>query len=431
MNPTDGEDRARHQGHPRRLPHVRQFAVRDELILVAPERTEDVLDGLADNRALAINETGRAIWELCDGSRTPDDIVSVLEPQFEIDSSVLVEHVSQTLMDFTRLGLLEGLVEHSRARMPTTFVIGIEDKPYFWWQAAIWLESFRGKLPRGWETYVVVCNDAGPISPELRSILASYDTRFAQSTNHARTNLIDIGHEGGQCYSAGNKIEALSVVADTIDPAGMICLLDSDIFLYGELQLDIMPAQCAMARNWHVEKELFLSSVDKNDGKGIDLQKLLDALGCQQQFQPGGVNVFVTGEVARNEKFIADCFRFAHAIFLLGRAAGADAAWMAEMPCYALAMAANGIAFELLEHKQFLVSDCNEETIPPGTLYHYYSDPKDFGRAAFSGSRWHKQAYFDQDFLRTDFQDFATTATTDHEKYFFHLAAIARKRLDV
>jgi hypothetical protein len=158
---------------------------------------------------------------------------------------------------------------------------------------------------------------------------------------------------------------------------------------------------------------------------------LLDAIGCKRTFEPGGVNVFVTGDVARNPKFIADCFRFAHALYLLGRAAGADVVWMAEMPCFALAMTSNGIAYDLLERKEFLVSDCSEASIPEGTLYHYYSDPQDFGRAAFRDSKWHKQAYRDQDFLQSDFEQFVRDADTDHERYFFRLARNARKRLHV
>ena len=419
------------QGYPRRLPQVRQFTVKDELILVAPVTAADALDGMTDNHALAINQTGRAIWELCDGAHSLDDIARSLEPLFDVNREILIKHIGLALVDLSRAGMLGGLIEHSRAQTATTFAIGIEDKPYFWWQTAIFLESFRGQLPAGWQTFVVVCNNGETISSELRNILDKYDTRFAQSTNHAKANRIDVGHNGGECYAALNRVQALSAVADKIDPSGMICLLDSDVFLYGGLQLDIMPMNCAMARNWHIEHEPFFSTVKKNDGKGVDLHKLLDAIGCKQQFKPGGVNVFVTGEVARNEKFIADCYRFAHALFLLGKAAGAGIAWMAEMPCFALAMTANGISYDLLERKEFLVSDCNEASIPPGTLYHYYSDPKDFGRAAFLDSQWHKQAYMDRDFLRSDFEQFASSATSDHERYFFHLAATARKRLYV
>jgi len=322
--------------------------------------------------------------------------------------------------------LLDGLVFYT-----ITFVIGIEDKPYFWWQTAIFLESFRGKLPTGWRTFVVVCNNGAKISPELERILNRYSTPFSQSTNHAQTHRIDIGRNGGECHAALNRVEALSVAAKSVRDDDLICLLDSDIFLYGPLNMEIMPSGCAAARNWHIDNTKFFATVNKNAGRGIDLNKLLEAMGCEQPFLPGGVNVFVTGKVAKKEKFIADCYRFAHALFLLARAADVEIAWMAEMPCFALAMTANGIAYELLENTEFLVSSCAEASIPHGTLYHYYSDPKDSGRFAFRGSKWHKQAYHDQDFLLSDFDSFARKASTDHERYFFQLAKQAGARIDV
>jgi hypothetical protein len=420
------------ESRPKQNPATRQFGVADELILVATRVIGAVEgeDGEPENLAFALNGSGRAIWELCNGERSVSDIVDLLARQFDIEPHVLSRQVSQAVVSLSRQGLLDGVLEHTRASTDMTFVIGIEDKPYFWWQTAIFLESFSGKLPAGWQTHVVVCNDDAPLSPALRDIFSTYDTRHSQSTNHAVTHRIDVGHKGGQPYAALNKLEALRVASQNIDPEDMICLIDSDMFLYGDIPLEIMPTRCALAKSWHVNADLFFSTVAKNQGKGVDLTKLLEALGCSRQLSPGGVNVFVTGEVARSEKFVADCFRFADALLLLGRAAGLEETWIAEMPSFALAMTINGIDYELLERKEFLVSDCDEAEIPSGTLYHYYSDPRDFGRSAFRGSAWYKQAYYDLDFLRTDFEEFARNATTAHEKYFFDLANAARSRLD-
>lgn len=416
---------------PRRVSQVRQFAVGNEIILVSPDSS---LGGDKDepiNQAVTLNPSSSAIWELCDGKRTIDDVIDTLLEQFPVDRASLTPQVTQVLSELSRLGYMEKREANVAARLPITFVIGIEDKPYFWWQTAIFLESFRGKLPVGWKTFVVVCNDHNPISPELQRILDAYEVNFELATNHAQKNRIDIGQDGGECHAALNRIEALSVVGQAAEHSGLICLLDSDIFLYGDLNLEIMPNGCAMPRNWHIESDLFFSTVEKNKGKGIDLNKLLDAMGCAQKFEPGGVNVFITADVARNKKFIADCFRFAHALFLLGRTAGAEVVWIAEMPCFALALTANNISYELREQKELLVSDCDEETIPPGTLYHYYSDPGDFGRGAFRESKWHKQAYHQADFLHTDLLQFSRDAMTDHERYFFQLAKAARDRIDV
>jgi hypothetical protein len=278
---------------------------------------------------------------------------------------------------------------------------------------------------------VVVCNNGEPISEELRNIFLRYETKFTEALNYAKTYPLDIGHNSGECYSALNRVAALSAASKYVDDDDVICLLDSDTFLYGDLNIEILPARCAAPRNWHIDRELFFSSVDRNEGRGINLRKILEAIGCEQDFKPGGVNVFVKGEIAKNQKYIADCFRFAHAIFLLGRVAGVKVVWMAEMPCFTLAMTANGIVYDLLERKELLVSGCDEQSIPAGTIYHYYSDPADFGRTAFRGSRWCKQAYVNENFLRTDCGQFAAVAATDHERYFFELAEKARNRLYV
>ncbi len=418
------------KGQPGRAAHVRQFAVKDELLLILTDDRPRLSSDEPRQKALAVSQTGRAIWELCNGINAPDDIARSLASHYDIDFPVLRHHVYEALTDLSRLGFIEGLVEHERATIPTVFAIGIEDSPYFRWQTAILLESLQGKLPAGWQAHVVVCNDGAEISAPLRNILTAYKAKYTVATNHGHNHRIDIGLNGGRFYPAMNKAEALAVAAQSVRPSDMIFLLDSDMFLYGDLPLDIFPGGCALPRNWHVEHQPFLASVGQNGGKGIDLNKLLEAIGCESPFHAGGVNVFVTGTVARDPKFIADCFRFAHALYLLGQAAGAELTWIAEMPCFALAMTANGVSFDLLVDKQFLVSDCDEAEIPDGTFYHYYSDPKDFGRAAFKGSTWCKQAYADRDFLSTDFDHFARDATTAHERYFFELANRARRRLN-
>ena len=92
-----------------------------------------------------------------------------------------------------------------------------------------------------------------------------------------------------------------------------------------------------------------------------NLRTLLQAIGCNDELKPGGVNVFVTGAAAQNKKFISDCFRFAQVLFLLGRIAGLRKTWIAEMPGFALAMTANGIPYDLLKNQEFLVPSCREE----------------------------------------------------------------------
>ena len=423
-------DRALHRAErPCRRPRIREFRVKDEVVLVAAPDVAGLLDLSDSNRALSLNRSGCAIWDLCDGNRSVEDIVDVIRMRFRVDRNALRQQVGDALARMARLGFLDGIRSRTKARPGTAFVLGIEDKPYFWWQTAIFLESVRGKLPDGWRTLVVVCNDRAPISDELENIISIYEADYAQGANYDQSQRLDVWLNGGSYYSALNRIEALLVAAGHVDESDMICLLDSDIFLFGDINLDIMPKRCAAPRNWHIQTEPFFSSVAINQGRGVDLAKLLEAIGCDKTFKPGGVNVFVTSAVAKNGKFIADCFRFAQAIFLLGRVAGATNTWMAEMPCFTLAMTANGIAWDLLEQEEFLISSCQESAITAGTFYHYYSDPADFGKAAFLHSKWHKQAFSKDNFLLSDFRQFAADAKTDHEKYFFQLALNARERL--
>jgi len=417
----------------RRRPGIKAFPVSDELVLVAQRGCANPQEDDNGNRALTLNGSGRAIWELCDGSHTVADMVRALEGRFPVDRDLLSRQVPEALAEMSRAGFIEAVPDRSVHETGTVFVIGIEDKPYFWWQTAIFLESFRGKLPRGWRTLVVVCNDGNPLSDDLNRIVSSYGTEVAVGKNHDHMGRIDAGDKGGQGYSALNRIEALAIASGHVNDADILCLLDSDIFLFGDLNTEIMPSGCAAPRNWHIAKDLFFSTVADNQGMGIDLRKLLEAIGCEADFKPGGVNVFVTGKVAKNEKYVADCFRFAEAIFLLGRIAAIESVWMAEMPCFTLAMTANGIPYDLLEAKELRVSDCHEKSIPAGTLYHYYSDPRDThsDQGAFHGSKWYKHVYMQNDFLKSDFRQFAADASTDHEKYFFQLATNAKQRRDV
>lgn len=414
---------------PHRSLNIREFAVADEVVLILPSAGPDTGDSA---RAVTLNRSSRAIWQLCDGSHTIGEITLALAARFSVDQKVLSAQVLDTIANFSQLGLI-----HKLAKKPVascmTFVIGIEDKPYFRWQTALFLESFSGKLPPGSQTLVVVCNDGEAISDELAQILACYGTKFAKARNHAKSHPLDAGAEAGSHHGALNRIEALSVAAGYADDDDIICLLDSDTFLYRDLNLEILPEGCALPWNWHIDQTNFFSTIPDNGGSGIDLQKLLQAIGYNGDFKPGGVNVFVTGAVARNKKFIADCFRFAQVLFLLGRIAGLKKVWIAEMPCFALALTANRIPYDLLRDQEFLVPSCDERSIPKGSIYHYYSDPADFGRAAFFGSKWHKQAYRDRNFLRSDYRMFLAAATsehaTEHERYFFELAERARNRV--
>ena len=98
------------------------------------------------------------------------------------------------------------------------------------------------------------------------------------------------------------------------------------------------------------------------------------------------------------------------------------------MPCFALALAANGIEHRVIPSKSFLVD--KDPWIPSGAFYHYYGDLKDSAvDGAFYDSDWHKQRYAFTDLLKTDLEALSRAAVTDHERFFFELAKRASRRL--
>lgn len=408
---------------PRRRAGIAEYTVSGELILCVEESG----GAEAAGKAIALNGSGRAIWELCDGERSVGDILAAVAARFPENGGELNADVIFALSRFEQLGLIE-LEGTALADCPNVkFVIGIEDREEFYWQTAIFLESISGKLPTGWSVLVVVCNDHAPISDELRHILKTYGLAPLTGANYSKTDSFGFAFPG-HTYGPLNRVEALAVVADHVKRDDLICLLDTDIFLYRGINFDVMPKGNAMAKSWHIEKEIFFSSV--TDGAGVDLEALLNSFGCSGGYQGGGVNVFLKGSVLKQEKYIQDCFRFTQILYLLGRIAGIDNVWMSEMPCFSLALTANNIPYDLLDVKELAVSDGFEESIPPGTFYHYYSDPADPGGCgAFKDSKWNKQVYRQVNFLRTDFKQFIEDATSDHERYFFQLASQAKEKL--
>lgn len=54
-----------------------------------------------------LNETARAIWELCDGETTPDEMVRAICELSGLPDEVVEEDVHRALSEFESLGLLE------------------------------------------------------------------------------------------------------------------------------------------------------------------------------------------------------------------------------------------------------------------------------------------------------------------------------------
>jgi PqqD family protein of HPr-rel-A system len=53
-----------------------------------------------------LNETARAIWELCDGQTTLEEMVVAICEVSGLHADVVTEDVRRTLVEFERLGIL-------------------------------------------------------------------------------------------------------------------------------------------------------------------------------------------------------------------------------------------------------------------------------------------------------------------------------------
>jgi hypothetical protein len=420
---------------PRRRADLAAFPVADEIVLV-PRGGE---------RVYALNQSGGAIWKLCDGEHTLADMLAELRVCYQGSDVEVLADVSEALLRFQTLNLVKAETPTLSAapdgatvvvaladpqRPPVRFVYGIEDTVYFHWQLGILFESLVGQLPPGWEVVVVVCNDHAALSDDLVRLLDVYSVRHVTATNHRHSHAIDFT-EGMHGYVALNRVEALKAIGAVVEPDDVVCLMDADTFLYGDLQVDLFPRGNAMAANWIVGQEKFFSFSANGADKGVDLQKLLASLGCTTPLKRGGVTVFLTGTTVANRKVIQDCFRFAQILYLLGKVADLPphGVWIAEMACFAMALTPNGIDYDLLDIPQFSVQEPQTETVLPGSFFHYYADPNDGGPGPFFNSHWNKQLFTDRNFLFEDLDSFLASASSDPEKRFLELGRRARRRL--
>lgn len=412
------------------------YRIKDEIVLVADD----------SEQVYALNASSSAIWELCDGSHSLTEILSLLRQKFSGQDVQMMSDITTALFQFQALDLLHAgslsntgtdssntrvLAPAGSDRPRVRIVHGIEDKVYFHWQLAIMFESLVGQMPAGWEINVVVCNNHLPISLELQKIFDIYGIRYFTGESHADNHHIDFAG-GGDRYVPMNRVEALNIISQHVSADELVCLMDTDIFLYGELRKELFPKANAMASNWIIGQEKYFH-FSTGDSRGLSLPKLLEAFGCEQEFKPGGVMVFLTGETlqANNRKVIRDCFRFLQINYLAGKILELPphGVWVAEMACFAMAMYPNGHEYELLDIEQFAVQEQNAEQLEDGSFFHYYTDLSDGNTGPFFKSQWHKQLFNHQDFLSADIESFQEAAVGDVEKRFMSLAIRARERL--
>ncbi|HJZ49032.1 MAG TPA: PqqD family protein [Roseiflexaceae bacterium] len=68
---------------------------------------EAILHDRRNGRAHVINESAAQIWELCDGRKTLDQIVSAFAAGYELPTSAIREDVEYILARFHQLRVLE------------------------------------------------------------------------------------------------------------------------------------------------------------------------------------------------------------------------------------------------------------------------------------------------------------------------------------
>ena len=392
-----------------------KYAVADEMVLLSPEY----------DKTVSLNHSAKVIWDFCDRRRTISEISNELGLHFTNFNEM---ELFTALRRFQELNLIEIREAVRLNRPPVKFIVGIEDKTYFHWQLPILLESLNDRLPSGWEMIVIVCNNHVPLSEPLSQILMTYEVTYFTTTNHPVNENIDFAG-GGDCYSPMNRIQALSAVADHIQPDDLVCLMETDMFLFDDLNPDIFPETNTLVKDWLIGQEWFFA--DGRNQRGVKIHKLLESFDCPHAFKPGGVLVFLAGDTVKNKKFIQDCFRFTQILYLMGKIHDVPKVWTAEMPCFALALTVNGIPYDLTNTPEFLTQQTGAPTIPAGTFYHYFRDLNDGDGGAFYQSQWYKHQYHGINMLHEDLSPYVSQAYTHQEKYFFGLVKRAQQRLHV
>ena len=321
------------------------------------------------------------------------------------------------------------------------FVFGIEDRPKFHSEVAIFSESLVEYLGEDDEICVVICNDNKEISNDLKKIGEIYkDKLIFLIGRNFRSNILD--YTNYTINPGMNKIEALKVVSSYCKDDDMIIHTDSDLFLYKKFNKKCIPKKDTLSWNWIIEEDgknrknrsPFFTYGNK-ELKGIWTPELLEIMGCTMEYKGGGVSGFFTGKTLKNRKFIDDCFRFAHMLHsvanILGGETGKIKTNASDMPCYALSLTYNDIDYVVDDIREFTVDTISDNKIKEGSFYHYYHDKGDGGYGASFKSKWYKQMYNEKNLLfDEDLDRYLEESNSDHEKHFFNLAVKARNKIN-
>ena len=81
---------------PRRAAGVLECAILDELLVYVP----------TDDKAVALNVSARAVWELCAGAQSLPEIAETLGRRLGLPGEALLPDVRQAVTKFRTLGLI-------------------------------------------------------------------------------------------------------------------------------------------------------------------------------------------------------------------------------------------------------------------------------------------------------------------------------------
>lgn len=96
------------EARPRQNVTVKSYPVGDELVLYFPNREQ----------AYSINRSARAIWNLCDGRHSLQDISARLSQPLDLPSEALLPDVTGVVDQLAQLGLLTGLAAAKAVALP-------------------------------------------------------------------------------------------------------------------------------------------------------------------------------------------------------------------------------------------------------------------------------------------------------------------------
>ena len=95
---------------------VRRLPVRRSEIRLTDEESRSVLIDTDSGATHVLNPTARAIWELCDGNTTLDELVDAICQVFSVPHSVAERDVAEALARLEEVGLVAWTSDRAEPR---------------------------------------------------------------------------------------------------------------------------------------------------------------------------------------------------------------------------------------------------------------------------------------------------------------------------